>query len=675
MKRAPRPRVVETLARADRPERWTAAAPARARRLGAELARALTRNELVLRYQPIVDLRSGECRRVEALLRWRRRGASVAPAELIAVAQDTGQIGALSRWVIAEAVRQWIAWRERGLVLGIAVNVAGPELADPGVVGDTVKTLGALHIQPGVFTFDISPAALLTVPDVRGALSRLAAAGARFALDGVSPADMPGRTFARGIDELKLSRSLVRRLTTEPAALHDARALVEIAHDLSLSVVAVGVEDAATRDLVAKLGCEFAQGHWVSRPLAARSVAPWQRLAVGLAFGGALALATHMGATRAAGSGAGSASAPRQLTGFLPTICSLDLPLARARTSEASAVEQISERAGRDMVAVRAARADLFVEATVTGTDRTRIARAVDRDAEQLERDYGRSFARRPAVYVFATRISFATGLQRLFGARATDAGLLAAANGGVTLPRYGAVAINLENVPADRDLAIVRHELTHALVHEIVGPDATLPAWFDEGLATLEERRLRVDDDATRDTAITLTLLADGRGDLAALGSPAQWVTQNAALDGKAYTVAAEATRVLRERVTAEGLVRILEETGRGTAFATAYANVGGEALADFERAFPARLSSQYGQARIVVRPSAEGVRWSASGFAPGAAVTVAIEGAAYRVEYTATADRYGMYEAVFGGTAPSGEYAIRATGRGGRATASVRV
>src|SRR2546428_3206824 len=343
---------------------------------------------------------------------------------------------------------------------------------------------------------------------------------------------------------------------------------------------------------------------------------------------------------------------------------------SRSRTISVSRSSPSASRTRRRGTSSRSSAAN-----SLTVTDRTRIARAVDRDAEQLERDYGRSFARRPAVYVFATRISFATGLQRLFGARATDAGLLAAANGGVTLPRYGAVAINLENVPADRDLAIVRHELTHALVHEIVGPDAMLPAWFDEGLATLEERTLRVDDDATRDAAITLTLLAGGRGDLAALGSPTQWGTQNAALDGKAYTVAAEATRVLRERVTAEGLVRILAATRRGTALGMAYANVGGESLADFERAFPARLSSQYGQARIAVRPSAEGVRWSASGFAPGAAVTVEIEGAAYRVEYTATADRYGMYEAAFGRTRPSGEDAIRATGRGGRATASVRV
>src|SRR2546425_3005544 len=162
VKRVPRPRVVEALARADRPERWNAAAPANAHRLGADLARAIERSELVLRYQPIVDLRSGECRRVEALLRWRRRGASVAPAELIAVAQETGQIGALSRWVIGEAARQMVTWRERELVLGIAVNVAGPELADTAVVDEAVETLGALRVVPESFTFDISPAALLT---------------------------------------------------------------------------------------------------------------------------------------------------------------------------------------------------------------------------------------------------------------------------------------------------------------------------------------------------------------------------------------------------------------------------------------------------------------------------------------------------------------------------------
>src|SRR5947199_8503450 len=106
-----------------------------------------------------------------------------------------------------------------------------------------------------------------------------------------------------------------------------------------------------------------------------------------------------------------------------------------------------------------------------------------------LEQDLGHTFASRPAVYVFATRNSFAFGLQEIFGVRGPDAGLLAVANGGITLPRQGTIVLNLQNVPNDKDFAIVRHELTHALVHETIGVDSTLPAWFDAGLATLEER------------------------------------------------------------------------------------------------------------------------------------------------------------------------------------------
>src|SRR5260370_41260635 len=107
----------------------------------------------------------------------------------------------------------------------------------------------------------------------------------------------------------------------------------------------------------------------------------------------------------------------------------------------------------------------------------------------KVEGELGHSFVSRPAVYAFATRNSFAFGLQTVFGVRGPDAGILAAANGGITLPRQGAIVINLENVPSDKDFAIVRHELTHALVHQIVGVNASLPAWVDEGLATEIER------------------------------------------------------------------------------------------------------------------------------------------------------------------------------------------
>ena len=116
MKRSRR-RVVEGLARADRPERWSRPDAANAGARGRELARAIERNELLLRYQPIVDLRSGECRRVEALLRWRTPHGSVPPAQVVDIAVATGQTAALSLWVIGAAARQWAAWREVGLGL------------------------------------------------------------------------------------------------------------------------------------------------------------------------------------------------------------------------------------------------------------------------------------------------------------------------------------------------------------------------------------------------------------------------------------------------------------------------------------------------------------------------------------------------------------------------------
>ncbi|MEO8632097.1 MAG: EAL domain-containing protein [Chloroflexota bacterium] len=676
MKRAPRPRVIEAIARADRPERWSAKVASQAAARGAALAGALERGELALHYQPIVDLRSGQCRRLEALLRWRTSGGSVAPSEIVAAAEASGQMAALSRWVIGEAARQWVIWREQGLRLGIAVNVAGPELADEAVIDEVTGLLRDLRVDPKTITFDISATALLSVADIHGALRRLALAGTRFALDGVSLADVPGRSFALGIDELKLSRSLVRRLGSDPAAMHEVRALVELARDLGLSVVAVGVEDLATRDIVASLDCEFAQGHWVSRPLAARRIAPWQRVAVGLAFGGAMAFTSFSGAAKASGtSGSSLARSPDTARGILPCICALDLPTLSGSAAAVPQLETLTERTGRAFVQHPASHADLFIEAAVPRADRARIAGAVERDVTALEAEYGRSFATRPTVYVFATRASFALGLQQAFGVRATEAGVLAAANGGVTLARQGAIVINLQNVLHDAELAIVRHELTHALLHEIVGRGAELPAWFDEGLATLEERGLRPDKSGIRDAAVTLRLLADDRVSLSDLGPLAQWAQRNAALNGDGYTVAAEAVRVLRERVTDAGLIQILEATGGGTPFAQAYAEVAGESLADFERAFPARLSVEQGAPRLVQARQGNDIRWTIVGFAPGSTVNVSIEGTGYKLAYEVTTDRYGMFSGMFGSTAPAGDYSVRASGPGGTANGNLQV
>src|SRR3989475_1229909 len=492
----------------------------------------------------------------------------------------------------------------------------------------------------------------------RPAVTRLAAAGARIALDGVGAEDAPGRALASQLDEIKIARALVRRAAEDPRALAEMRSLVELARDYRLTPIAVGIEDRAARDLALALGCELAQGYFVRRPLVPDRLGPWRRWAAGVALTGSLTLTTFAGMGKAAANGGGQQT-PTLVKGVLATACSLDLP-------------NVAARAGIELRCDRTTAGDIYTEESVAPAVRDALAKAVERDVAKLELDFGRAFVSRPAVYAFATRNSFAFGLQEIFGVRGPDAGLLAVANGGMTLPRQGAIVINLQNVPNDKDFTIVRHELTHALVHETIGLDAALPAWFDEGLATLMERDGAVTA-AARSSAVALSILTAGKTTLGDLDQQTQWAQRNAALDGQAYSVAAEAVRHLELRVTHEGLLRMLDAVGGGSTFAAAYLAEAGETIADFTHAFPSRLAAE-SEARIVHTARADGVLWTLTGFTPDSVVTVTIDGAGYHLEYEIRTDKYGMHQGSFGGTAAKGEYTIRASRQGTSAATTIR-
>src|SRR2546421_1327373 len=324
MKRSPSRAVVERLASKDvrggpRPRK-----PTRVAIRDVELAAALSRSEFVLHYQPIVDLRTGECRRVEALLRWRHpRLGLLEPGDFLPFASAfIEQIGV---WVVRAAAAQWTEWRALGPGLGIGINVSAPELRRVDAFLDALAPFGS-----GTVTFELSPVTFATVA-ARPAITRLAAAGARVALDGVGVADAPGRTVAAQLDELKISRALVRRATEDPRALADMRALVELARDYRLASVAVGIEDRATRELALSLGCELGQGYFVSRPLVPDRLGPWRRWAAGVALTGSLTITTFAGIGKAAASD-GNQQTPALVKGVLATPCSLDLPNVVARS-------------------------------------------------------------------------------------------------------------------------------------------------------------------------------------------------------------------------------------------------------------------------------------------------------------------------------------------------------
>src|SRR4030081_1750031 len=140
--------------------------------------------------------------------------------------------------------------------------------------------------------------------------------------------------------------------------------------------------------------------------------------------------------------------------------------------------------------------------------------------------------------------------------------------------------------------------------------------------------------------------------------------------LDGQAYTVSAEAGRLLEQRGSHGGLMRILDSVGRGESFGLAFIAEAGESPGDFERAFPARLAADQGTARILQTRDQHGVRWSLAGFMPSTSVSISIEGSGYSLRFEVTTDDHGMYQAVFGETAPRGEYTLGASTAGAVAT-----
>ncbi|HYK98305.1 MAG TPA: EAL domain-containing protein, partial [Candidatus Acidoferrales bacterium] len=475
---------------------------------------------------------------------------------------------------------------------------------------------------------------------------RVAALGARIALDDVSRADGLSRAVALEIDELKISRALIRRAVADTEAGLAARGLIEAARDLGVAVVAVGVEDTITSEWLVRAGCRLAQGYAVSLPLAATDVSPWRRWAARVTFG-SISLAA-LGATPVAVFAPHAIAQTISSPGGATTCCSLQAPGAAHDT-------------GFAMRQVVVDGMHVYIEASSGDDVVARVSAALARDVPTVQADLGASFEHAPDVYVFASRGSFALGLQNAFGQRATDAAALAAANGGVAFPSQSAIAINL--VAADNDLSVVRHELTHVLAHQIAGATTDIPAWFDEGLATREQHTVAADPirDA-RDESATLALLRTGSVSLRDLTSAGDWTMANAQLGGRGYAVAAEAVRIITHDLGADGVHSLLVRA-HDVGFAQAFGEATGGSLEDFSNAFPARAAVLHGGPWIAQTAGHGQLTWSAAGFAADAPLHVAVDGQGYHLEFDARADHDGTYSAIFGGTVASGTYAVKVT------------
>lgn len=366
----------------------------------------------------------------------------------------------------------------------------------------------------------------------------------------------------------------------------------------------------------------------------------------------------------AAAAGPAAPGCAEPARGFVPATLCIQLPVGE----DTALTRRLGElgRAGITLVLLPTGAGALYIEAGIGSADRAVISAAQERDIRALEADFARRFEPAPSIYVFAIPGTFELGLIILFRLTPTAARSLANGHPGALDVGSVSVALDWQLVRFERPLTIIRHELTHAMVHQIVGRDVELPAWLDEGLAATSRDGLVGAEDPGADHAVAAALLASSRVSLARLSTTESWIRQSAALGPRSYSVARTATDLLTKDVGRSGIVDLLERTARGEDFAAAFLAVTGGTVGAFENAFPDRVASTAPAARIAIDPRTRidgNIGWAARGFPASKAAMVTIDGTAYHLAYPVAIDQFGMFSATFGSTSAPGSYTITVT------------
>jgi diguanylate cyclase (GGDEF)-like protein len=243
-----------------------------------DLRRALDRDELVLHFQPKVALQDGRVIGVEALVRWQHpeRGL-LGPGDFLSLAERTGLMAAITRWVLDAAVGQCAAWRRDGTDLPIAINLAAANIVDSTLPDAVAETLRRWDVPAHRLECEISEDTVMGDPRrATDVLERLRALGVRLSLDDFGTGHSSLSYLKRlPLDEVKIDRSFVIGMAEDASDAAIVRSTIDLARHLGLAVVAEGVETAEVLDVLATLDCDVAQGFLLSRPLPAGELDAW----------------------------------------------------------------------------------------------------------------------------------------------------------------------------------------------------------------------------------------------------------------------------------------------------------------------------------------------------------------------------------------------------------------
>jgi diguanylate cyclase (GGDEF)-like protein len=246
--------------------------------LVGELRRAIAGDELVLHYQPKASVASGDVVAVEALVRWNHPDRGLLyPDAFLPIAEQTGIIDSLTRWVLANALAQLVEWGPEVDGLAVAINVSARNLARADFADTVLAAVTASGVPADRLLLEITETALVTDPEQAGrSLRRLASAGIRISLDdfGCGQTSL-GYLSTLPLHEVKIDKSFVLDMMSDRSHAAIVRSVIDLAHNLGFEVVAEGVETDEILDALATLGCDIAQGYLLARPMPAANLPAW----------------------------------------------------------------------------------------------------------------------------------------------------------------------------------------------------------------------------------------------------------------------------------------------------------------------------------------------------------------------------------------------------------------
>ncbi|HVM07384.1 MAG TPA: EAL domain-containing protein [Acidimicrobiales bacterium] len=235
---------------------------------------AIQQDELCVLYQPQVDLATDRVVSVEALVRWDHPDLGrLTPDRFLHLAEESGVVARIDQWVRQHALAQARQWADAGIPLRLALNMSTADLRRPELPDELACAIDAAGVERRLVEIEITDRVALGEEDLRPTLDDLASIGVRLAVDdfGVGSSVL-GRLQHGPFDTLKIDRSLISQVDSDPRQAAILQALVRMCQELGLEVVAEGVETEAQTDVVRRLGCELAQGYWFSKPVAAAAI-------------------------------------------------------------------------------------------------------------------------------------------------------------------------------------------------------------------------------------------------------------------------------------------------------------------------------------------------------------------------------------------------------------------